>query len=361
MSWQCDFIDHGIAIFPDGRIRPCCQTDSSYSKPLNQINNPNRFADLKNTDKPQACRKCWENEENGRPSYRRVTMSATTSNVKFLDLRHSNQCNLKCRYCHPHFSNQWAKELEVTPILQQTNIAEYRDELLTFDLEHVYWAGGEPLIMKDHYELIETMIAKGLSKRITLQYNTNLTVLQYKNIDIFSLWQHFKEVLVGISIDTAGPELNFIRSGSDWDQIKNHIDKLLQYQQHKKNLSMNFAVTLTMMSIWFLPNLIDYAQEKNIPISFTVLTGPDYLSLDAIPVPLQSQAKTIIESVKHHLTDSDYRWIMTMLSREDNEYLFLHAIRHILLLDKIRKESLFDLLPYKKIAIDLTVKNNEYQ
>jgi hypothetical protein len=53
--------------------------------------------------------------------------------------------------------------------------------------------------------------------------------------------------------------------------------------------------------------------------------------------------------------------LMRMLSNTENEYLFNHALRHIMLLDSIRKEKLFELLPFKKFAIELTLKNNEYE
>ena len=113
-NWSCPAIDHGVSIFPDQKIRPCCQISTEYSKPLESISDPNRFADLKLVSRPDSCKKCWENEDNNRPSYRQVFLKfkdRLRPGINFLDFRHSNQCNLKCRYCNPHFSNQWAREL----------------------------------------------------------------------------------------------------------------------------------------------------------------------------------------------------------------------------------------------------------
>ena len=47
MTWECAAIDHGVTIFPNGKIGPCCQVSSDYLKPISELTNPNRFADLK--------------------------------------------------------------------------------------------------------------------------------------------------------------------------------------------------------------------------------------------------------------------------------------------------------------------------
>lgn len=358
--WQCNFIDSGIAIFPDGRIRPCCQTSSDYSKPISEISNPNRFDDLKNSTRPDACKKCWDNEDRGLPSYRNLKQTKTEiKGIKYLDFRHSNHCNLKCRYCGPHFSNQWAKELNHPLILKKTSVD--LDSLITDNLEDVYWCGGEPLIMADHYYFLEKTIGLNLSKKISLRYNTNLTVLDYKNVDIIELWKKFKTVSIGISIDAIGEPLNYIRSGCDWKIIKNNIERLIQIRQENHRININFAPTISILNIWFLPELWDYARKYNIDVKINILTGPDYLSLWAIPLELQDVAREKINSIRQYISIQQYDYLNQMLTRDDNEYLFLHAVRHVLLLDKLRNERLFDLLPFKDLSIDLTLKNYEYE
>jgi len=359
--WNCSFIDHGVTIFPDGRIRPCCQTAADYSKPTSEILNPNRFSDLKTLIRPDACKKCWENEDRGLPSYRKTVKQCTdkSSGIKYLDFRHSNHCNLKCRYCGPHFSNQWAKELKHSLVLKKTPLDF--NSLLTEDLEDVYWCGGEPLIMADHYNFLEKTIKLNLSKKISLRYNTNLTVLDYKNINIVELWKKFKSVDISISLDSIGESLSYIRSGCNWEVIKNHIERLIQISQNNPNIKINFVPTVSMLNIWFLPELFEYAAAHNIKVNINILEGPDYLSLYAIPVQLQESARKKIDLFKIYISKEQYVYLNQMLTRDDNEYLFLHAVRHILLLDKLRNEQLFDLLPFKNLSIDLTLKNYEYE
>jgi sulfatase maturation enzyme AslB (radical SAM superfamily) len=364
-NWTCPAIDHGVAIFPDQKIRPCCQASAEYSKPLSFISDPGRFSDLKNTIRPAACKKCWEAEDYGRQSYRQSFLQykdRCKNGINFLDFRHSNQCNLKCRYCNPHFSNQWAKELEYNNTLIQSNFWTHADLLITGDLQDIYWCGGEPLIMKDHYDFLQEIIRRGFAKNIGLRYNSNLTQINYKGIDFSEIWKHFKKVSIAVSLDAAGIEINSIRSGSIWQDIDNNIKNLLSIKNKiSTTLELYLAPTVSMLNVWFLPKLFDYATKKDISVHLNILSGPDYLSLNAIPRKLQAQAIDCINSVRSMVADCDYNHMMSMLVRDDNEYLFLHAVRHILLLDKIRNENLFDSLPYRDLAIELTAKNHEYE
>jgi len=359
----CPAIDHGVAIFPDGKIRPCCRASAEYSKPISEIANPNRFADLRNQEHPSACEACYKDENQQLPSYRQMFVSKFNKSkpgIQFLDLRHSNQCNLKCRYCNPHFSNQWARELGNPITLTQAPVEQYYTEILTDNLNDLYFAGGEPLIIKEHYEILEKLIAQGLSKNVSLRYSTNFTTTQYKDKNLLELWKNFKSVNLLISLDAAGPELNYIRSGSDWNGIDANINALLD--QNIPNLTVIFLSTLSILNIWFLPALYAYAQSKQIPVTLNILHGPDYLSLCAVYTDhLKDQAKSIIDQIKRYITQTEYNVIIGLLNTTDNEYLFNHAVRHILLLDSTRDEKLFELLPFKQLALDLTAKNNEYE
>ena len=70
MTWTCAAIDHGVTVFPNGKIGPCCQIRSDYLKPMSELPNAQRFADLKTEYPPAACEKCIGDEEHNLPSYR---------------------------------------------------------------------------------------------------------------------------------------------------------------------------------------------------------------------------------------------------------------------------------------------------
>ena len=56
--------------------------------------------------------------------------------------------------------------------------------------------GGEPLVMKKHYELLEKIIESGHAKHIYLKYQTNLTKTKKGRHNIFTYIPHFKNVSI---------------------------------------------------------------------------------------------------------------------------------------------------------------------
>jgi hypothetical protein len=132
MTWNCAAIDHGVTIFPNGKIGPCCQISADYLKPISEINNKDKFADLKTQKPPPACYLCNNAEGSGLNSYRQHfnSLNNNSQGIQFLDLRHTNQCNLKCRYCGPHFSSLWAKELKHTIEIKKQSIADIKNTII---------------------------------------------------------------------------------------------------------------------------------------------------------------------------------------------------------------------------------------
>lgn len=361
MTWSCQAIDHGMTFFPNGKVGPCCQIAADYLKPIDVIRQRDRFADLKTEFPPLACEKCIKLEHEGLPSYRNFFNSHTTSpeqNIVFLDIRNTNQCNLKCRYCGPHFSNQWAKELGHDQSLMHTDLGDVLDVILTDDLQLIYFTGGEPMMIADHVMILSRLTKAGLSKNIKLIYNTNLTLLKYKDVDFMSLWQQFAKVNLMVSIDAIGKLFDNIRSGASWSVVEQNLDYL---KNHNDKVNMSVTCVLTMMNIWALVDFIKYFQSRDLPINFIVLEGPDYLALDVIPDALKSDALAVIDLASELMDDPGIQKARNMITNNQNQVLFQHCLSHILLLDHVRKENLFDLLPFRDLAKQMLTNNHEYR
>lgn len=359
MVWKCAAIDHGVTIFPNGKIGPCCQIDGTYLKPISELSNPNRFADLKTENPPSACQRCTVNEYNKIPSYRDMfnRLSTNAPGLQFVDLRNTNLCNLKCRYCGPHFSSQWAEELGTDLLYQE--IDSYKNILITDSLHWMYFTGGEPLIIAEHWNLLQTLVNNDQAKNISLLYNTNLTTVKYKNLDVVNLWEKFKSVTINCSIDAVGPALEFIRSGSDWTKIKTNLEKIIKINSNK--IKINLSPVISILNIWFVDELFEYAKQNNLSTKPIVLTGPDYLALNVIPDELKNLAQQKLKKIQAHIDENLYKQLYQMIENNINQCLFNHTVSHILLLDKTRNEKLFDLLPFGHVAKNMILKNYEYQ
>jgi hypothetical protein len=365
LSWTCAAIDHGVTVFPNGKIGPCCQVASDYLKPISELSNPNRFIDLKTQDCPQEhpCSKCAAAEYNGLKSYRSMFNETVTpaAGLQFVDIRNTNFCNLKCRYCGPHFSSQWAEELDRFPIIQSQDLFDYKKLLITDSLHWMYFTGGEPLISSDHWKLLEELIDAGKSFQISLMYNTNLTTIKYKDKNIIDIWKKFKNVNIQCSIDAVGEPLEYIRSGTSWPKIKSNLEQLLENSQN--NINIGLSPVLSILNIWFIDELYKYAKSNNIKVYPIVLTGPDYLALNVVPDNLKSLALDKINAIEssYNIDKEMVLQIKNLINNNINQCLFAQTISHILLLDNLRGEKLFDLLPFKSIAIDNILKNHEYE
>ena len=365
MSWTCAAIKHGVTIFPDGKIGPCCQIDATYLKPIAELTNPDRFSDLNTEYAPEACKKCTHDEFNDIPSYREMFNARNNkkSGLQFVDIRNTNLCNLKCRYCGPHFSSQWAEELGSIPAIKHQDLSEYKNILRNeLGLQWMYFTGGEPLISKDHWDLLEDLVDIGQSSQMDILYNTNLTTIKYKDKSIIDIWKQFKSVSIQCSIDAIGKPLDYIRSGADWTKINSNLLELLEAAEDS-NITITFSPTLTILNIWFIDELYQYAQEKNIRVNLNILTGPDYLALNVIPDSLKSLALDKIDCLEsiYNVDKNIILHIKSLINNNTDSLIFNHTMSHVLLLDNLRGEKLFDLLPFKSFAVDTILKNHEYE
>lgn len=273
-NWRCPAIDNGVTIYDNGAIRPCCVIDWSYSKPIEDIHKPNRFQDLYSNSIPEQCKKCTDQEASGVPSRRQYhlqleKLKPTTSAIQYVDLRNTNLCNARCQFCGPHHTNQWPGAT-----LRYQGIAEYMDVLFTDSLIEVYFAGGEPLISRDHFAALEYMITHCNPSGISLRYSSNLSTLKYKDADFISMWKKFKSVLIMPSADGTGQVYDDIRTGLDWNTFESNLKQLLD-----NRIQVKLLFVLCNLNIWTIKETLDYFRSQRYNFSIELLKGPDHLRL----------------------------------------------------------------------------------
>jgi sulfatase maturation enzyme AslB (radical SAM superfamily) len=265
--------------------------------------------------------------------------------------------------CSSYSSSTWAREEGLT---DQDYSFEHKLQLFRrLDFSYVYqmhFTGGEPLINSDHWGMLEDLINNGWAQNIALMYNTNLTTLKYKDKNIIDIWTKFKKVDIQCSIDAVGEPLEYIRSGTSWSKIKLNLDQLLKISQDS-NINITLSPVLSILNIWFVDELYEYARLNNIEVCPIVLTGPDYLALDVVPDELKLLALKKINAIEssYNIDKEIVRHIKNLINTNINQTLFKHTISHILLLDNLRSEKLFNLLPFKSFAADNILKNHEYE
>jgi MoaA/NifB/PqqE/SkfB family radical SAM enzyme len=353
MAWECAAIDHGVTFYSNGKISPCCLIDHTYRKDIIDIvNQP--FADLKTETAPDACRICVQAEQNNLPSYRQhfARLKTNAPGYQFIDIRNTNFCNYKCRSCCTDNSSQWAIEQGMSiPIIKQ-DILEYKKYIINSSVQQVYYTGGEPFINSEQWEILEEMSSSGHSQHISLVYNTNVSTLKFKDKNILDLWKNFKSVSVMASIDAVGPAFDYIRSGGHWPTVEENLIQLKDFQQQYSHLKIQISTTVSILNIWFVSELLEYL--KDYKVTLTDLHYPDYLALTTIPDNLKHLALKCVDDIEKLYPDKNKcDFFRSQINNNSTQYLFRDTVMQTLLLDNIRNENLFNLLPFKKEALML--------
>lgn len=210
----------------------------------------------------------------------------------YVDIRLGNLCNLKCRTCSGVFSSQIAAEEKqlfgntenfdkMVPIKIReqafTSVIKYLDSV-----EVIYFSGGEPLINKEHYNMLDYLIEKKKTN-IFMQYNTNFTNLNFKDQNILDYWKKFSKVTVGASLDGHGKRFEYIRHGAKWSDIEQNLKNLKDHCPHVK---FNVTSTISLLSVESVMELQRMWHENKILdinyFSIGLMQGSNNLSLQSL-------------------------------------------------------------------------------
>jgi organic radical activating enzyme len=194
--------------------------------------------------------------------------------LTYLDLRLGHTCNLKCVMCSPHDSSRWVQDhkklLKRTTfpiVLEQMSWdgAEFNNnwyENPDFweqmyaqipNLKQVYFAGGEPLMIKEHKKFLQEIIRQGYADKILIRYNSNALLLDDETID---MWKAFAKVKFAVSLDATDQRNYYIRYPSEWKIIEENLRKL---DNTPDNIQVSIATAIQILNIKHLP---DFARWK---------------------------------------------------------------------------------------------------
>jgi len=380
--------------YPTGEAYPCCHAEMSVgpvgsckTNTLQEIANSPAMRQLRfdmlTETKNDYCQRCYEQEEAGFFSGRRSAnkhhghkiheIYATNSDgavnpfaMSYWDIRFSNLCNLRCRSCGHIFSSQWyqdqvklagddwAKNHKVLNIAGRNENDMWEQLLPHLDfVEQIYFAGGEPLLMQEHYNILEELVRRGMF-HVRLIYNTNFTHTQLKDKSVFEYWKLFDSVSVGASLDGAEHYAEYIRKGCDWDQIEqNRVDMLKICPQ----VDFYVSATLSIMNALHLPdfhrNWIERGFIRHQDFNINILQDPEHYRIDIAGSKykdaIAKKFKSHIDWMKPHdslqRATNGYQSALNFLYAKDNSHLqevFWYKTKQ---LDNIRNENIFDVIP----------------
>lgn len=362
---------------------------------------------------PASCTKCFKEEEEGIAS-KRIWETGTWHydgvdipelikqteedgsvpyKLQYLDLRLGHTCNLKCIMCSPHDSSKWvAEHKKVFPIFQSELIKkqmswdrngfnnfwhenpEFWEEIYEQipNIKQLYFAGGEPLMIREHKTFLLEIIKRGYADKISLRYNTNGLLVDQEIIDV---WSKFRKVKVGLSLDGMQERGHYIRYPLDWETIEK---SLVMLDNAPDNIQTNIAFAVQILNIKHVPEFIKWKVNSNFKkvnfdknasgqtmagglIGVHLLWIPTWLSLRVLPVEDKQHVRELFAELKQWLWDNysqdeefwttnPYGWkrwegILDWMDAEDHTNLLPDFREYINVMDKQRNTDFKTVFP----------------
>jgi radical SAM protein with 4Fe4S-binding SPASM domain len=268
----------GVYIQPDGEVRNCAITytalgninTQSLDDILHNEVNQNIKKDMLGEVLLKGCNHCHLMEKhqtfNANSVSNRIWYLKTlktddlnffddTKNyrLKMLDLRWKNTCNFACIYCGPDLSSAWANELDMPQHINDDALQQSLDYIYNNldTVEHIYLAGGEPLLIKENLVLLKNIYR--INPNIEIRINTNLSVI---NNEIYNLLKQFKNVHWTVSVDGIREEFEYVRYGGSWNQFVTNLHQLKQDFE-----KINFNSTWCIMTAYGVLDCIEFLQN----------------------------------------------------------------------------------------------------
>ena len=266
--------------------------------------------------------------------------SISDPKIRYVDVRTSNICNLKCRTCSPVFSSRiQQEEKSVIKFSKPLNLTK-RPEILS-ELKEIYFAGGEPLITEDHYKILES-----LPNDVSVIYNTNFTVTSFKNISVFDFWEKKDKLFVSVSLDEIGNRLSYLRHGSDYDKI---IENFKTFHKRIPNSfeKIKISITLSIFNIFYLHEILEDFEKHNLVkpenISINFLYYPSYFRCNNFEKELGQFRNEAVDKIKNEVIKNLVKtFLYENLDAENDFSKFLTMVEEK---DKLRNERFKDIYP----------------
>jgi sulfatase maturation enzyme AslB (radical SAM superfamily) len=220
-------------------------------------------------------------------------------------------------------------------------------------VEQIYFAGGEPLLMEEHYRILEELVQRKLF-HVRLIYNTNFTHTELKGNSVFEYWKQFDSVAVGASLDDAGSRAEYIRKGTNWAVVEQNRREMLQVCPR---VDFYISPTLSIMNAWNLPDFHrDWVERGFIraqDLNVNILQDPPYYRIDIATAEYKQRLATKYLDHITWLQERDplsratvgFESAINFMMATDNTRLIDQFWRKTNELDEIRKENIMDVIP----------------
>lgn len=378
-----------LNINQNGNIQPCCTSTNYFGNVLKDD-----IKDVWNSDKikefrkcmieqipVESCRACYEKELSGQQSLRQVfNESLFDHGSKYIydtnddysvnefgfihwDVKFGNKCNFKCRTCCPSSSSsiEFEQTGRISPVNDFSKINFHRIKPYINIVNHLYFSGGEPLIIEEHYKMIALLIQLGKHKSddFYLNYNTNFSTLTYKKFHIFDIWDLFQHVYVRISVDGSYERGELLRNGFKWNKFVSNVRQFNEkFKDKRESHELYFDCTVQALNVFDVvtlhQTLFNEGLMHNIDnYHLNFLHGPREISVWILDKETKEKAK---QNIRKHIdeflipnnavgTVTAFESLINYIDLYQEQELIPKFMEKMMGLDALRGENTFKTFP----------------
>lgn len=199
--------------------------------------------------------------------------------------------------------------------------------------------GGEPMVMKSHFLILDRLIQTGYAHRIGLFYCTNMTLCNLKQMQPY--FDNFRWTDIQWSVDSIGERNEWLRYPTNWKETMKNVREIKRYLEINKMGSISGNVTPSLLSITSFAKTIKFLKMSKLFFEHTtfynVVVKPYFLQCRHLPNELKEEIVDEVRSISEQYAND-------LMQPRDPE-LWKRAIKYCDELDQSRGTDWRSLFP----------------
>lgn len=262
-----------------------------------------------------------------------------TVQLKTLDIKFGNKCNMGCVMCSASSSSiisQERHDYEIPALLKdiwltpETVLIDFDDneleqlKLVAGDIRRFKTTGGEPMLLPGFKSWLEFLVESDYSKNIQVVVVTNGTV---NSIPILPLMGQFKKFIMVLSIDAVDELTEYIRYPVKFPKLmNNHItihDAIVDNENYIQTISLEISTVMHVLNVHKIIDIFKYAEEhlphiKTNGIEVVLASSPSGMEPGLIDADTFAQFKLSVEQYNGKFINT-VKDVFAMLESQYNE------------------------------------------
>ena len=329
---HCPRLDHFVRLNQDGSVGKCGHmVNAKGFESFEEMEHSVWMKGIRDTmseDKwPDECTRCQQSE---RVKGESIRTNSITRHKLLHPIRKDylivggvldNVCNSACQSCNANLSTKIGS-LKSRDYPRVDNYDVFQklplDRVIELDVN-----GGEPTASKNYKKVLGELPTN--TKIVRMNTNGSRMIKEIEDVLKRNIM-----VIVTMSLDGIGSVHDYTRWPIKWTDYKKTVDAYKDLQEKYKLLQLDFWTTVSCLNIKNLPEIINFAKNKNIPHDWSFLHNPSVLNI---------KYKNKFTMVAKHMSPKEIA-----VDEDNNEQLELFIKRQDMLRD-ISIDDYFNLTP----------------